>query len=215
MTKKQSSPSSQVRKTEPKKELSPSKKYSIEDAKNFIFECTEETIGIKPALKKYANNFMGKDYKSLSEKDKAAMNTQITDIAFACGVETGHVISTCVNVSFQKIAVQMKKELEKEFDCKTYSEKALADLAVNGYVRAMWSTWKMDGNQKYIGQKYDGYRNYLSHEIDRAQRHYISAIETLKHMKQPSLRVNIKTNNAFVGENQQFNNNQNQNNESK
>jgi len=199
----------------PKEDLAPVKKFTPDDAKNFALECTEETIGIKPALRKYANNFMGKDYKSLSEKDRAEMRKQIVDIAFAYGVETGHVISSCVDEPFQKIAVQMKKELEKEFDCKSYSEKALVDLAVNGYVRVMRYSWKMEGNQKYIGQKYDGYRNYLSHEIDRSQRHYISAIETLKFMKQPSLRVNIKTNNAFVGENQQFNNNQSQNNEAK
>ncbi|MGW8185008.1 MAG: hypothetical protein ACWGHO_02760 [Candidatus Moraniibacteriota bacterium] len=214
MSKKQSSPSSQVQKTEPKREIIPAKKYSLEDAKNFTLECTEETIGIKSVLRKYANNFMGKDFSSLTEKDKEEMNEHLTTISFAYGVETGHIVSSCTNESFQKMAFQMKKELEKEFDCKSYSEKALVDLAVNGYVRAMRYSWKMEGNQTYIGQKYDGYRNYLSHEIDRAQRHYISAIETLKFMKQPSLRVNIKTNNAFVGENQQFNNNA-KNNEAK
>ena len=36
----------------------------------------------------------------------------------------------------------------------------------------------------------------------------------LKEMKQPALKVNVKTNNAFIGENQQFNNNV-ENNEAK
>ncbi len=63
----------------------------------------------------------------------------------------------------------------------------------------------MEYNQKHVGAQYDGYRNYLSKELDRAHRQFLSALETLKAIQQPAMKVNIKTNTAFVGENQQFN----------
>jgi hypothetical protein len=190
------------------------KEITAEEMKEHVFACVDDTIGTLPVLKRCASKW-GNGRKDLEEKEKQKMLEEFTTLSFAFGVENGHTISSCVNKSFQMMAVEMKKELEKEFDCKNYSEKALVDLAVNGYVRVMCHSWKMDGNQAYIGQKYDSYRNYLSHEIDRSHRHYISAIETLKFLKQPTLKVNIKTNNAFVSENQQFNNHQNQNNEAK
>jgi len=47
----------------------------------------------------------------------------------------------------------------------------------------------------------------MSKEVDRANRHFLSALQTLKEIKQPELKVNIKTNAAFFGEKQEFNNN--------
>lgn len=54
----------------------------------------------------------------------------------------------------------------------------------------------------------------LSKETDSANRRLIMNIVLLKEMKQPALKINIKTNNAFVGDKQQFNNNV-ENNEAK
>ena len=187
-----------------KEEEKPIRKFTKEDAKTLVFDCAEETLGINAALEKFASKNMGK-FKALSEAEKQKMNEEMTALSFRFGIETGHTLSSCVSNTFQGLALQMKRGLETEFECKSYSEKALVDLAVNAYIRVMRYSWKMDGNQEYIGQKYDGYRNYLSHEIDRAHRHYISAIETLKCMKQPTMNVSIKTNTAFVGEKQQFN----------
>lgn len=66
----------------------------------------------------------------------------------------------------------------------------------------------MEGHKEpeWLSHERVAFLNFYSKEVDRSHRQFISAIETLKLMRQPSLRVNIKTNNAFVGENQQFNN---------
>lgn len=206
MPKKQSSPSSQVQQSEPKKEENkPVKKYTAGEAKKIVSEFAESMLGTQTALSKYADKFA--NYNSLGEKEKEEIEKEIATIAFAFGVETGLIISSCAGETFQKLAFEMKKELEKEFDCRSISEKALVDLAVGAYIRNMSYTWRMDGIQKHLGRDQDGYRNYLSREIDRSHRHYISAIETLRAIKQPLLKVNIKTNNAFVGEKQQFNDN--------
>jgi hypothetical protein len=189
------------------------KPLSVDTMKELVLKCANETFGLESALIKYGQKYQGN--VSLSKEDQQKATEELTNLSFAFGVENGHIVSSCVNEAFQKLAVKMKREIESEFDCRTYSEKALVDLAVTAYTRNMHYTWKMNANQEYLGQKYDSYRNYLSHEIDRSHRHYISAIETLKAMKQLSFSVNIKTQNAFVAQNQQLNNHSEQNNETK
>lgn len=187
------------------------KKCSVDEARESVFRCVKAVLGTEALLKNFADKIG--NFDSLKEEGHQKMNEELTDLSFAFGVETGYAVSNSAGEPYEKLALEMKRGIEKEFDCQSISEKALVDLAVNAYIRNLRYSWKMNENQTYLGQKFDGYRNYLSKEIDRAQRHYISAIETLKCFKQSSLKVSVKTNNAFIGENQQFNNNQN--NESK
>jgi len=56
----------------------------------------------------------------------------------------------------------------------------------------------------------NNFLSIMSKDVDRANRHFITALETLKQFKQPQLKVNVKTKNAFIAEKQQFNNNQNE-----
>ncbi len=51
----------------------------------------------------------------------------------------------------------------------------------------------------------------MSQELDRANRHYLTTIQALRTIKQPSLGVNIKAQTAILGQNQvvQANNNPN------
>ena len=56
-----------------------------------------------------------------------------------------------------------------------------------------------------ITNELNNYYNFLSKEIDRAQRQYITGLQTLKQLKSPSLPVTIKTTTAYIAENQQVN----------
>jgi len=95
----------------------------------------------------------------------------------------------------------------------------IADSIVTSY-------WRIIKNERQINmlmQKKDDGFSYdqlkinvikeLNRDVDLANRRLNMNIVMLKEIKQPAMKVNIKTNNAFVSENQQFNNNQN--NESK
>ena len=42
-------------------------------------------------------------------------------------------------------------------------------------------------------------------ELDRANRQFLTALQTLKQIKAPQLEVNVETKTAFVAQNQQFN----------
>jgi hypothetical protein len=206
MSKKQSSLSSQVRKSEPKKEVIPVKKFTAQEAKSFILESTRTTVDPDELLKQFANEYMPLMYANDDSKQEEIMK-KLTELSFAFSSETGYTLMKAVVEEQRGLALQMKRDLQNEFDCKTPSEKALIDLMVNSYIKKLHYSNRMVHNQQYVGHQYDSYRNYLSKEIDRSYRQFISALETLKFIKQPSMKVNIKTNNAFVGEKQQFNNN--------
>lgn len=196
-----------------KKECSLEKKYTAEDAKKFILESTTTQSDPNDLLRKFAYDYMpllnaGDDSK------KEEISKSLIDISFGLGITTGYSLMKAVNEEHRGLAVQMKRDMQSEFDCKTTSEKALIDLAVNAYIRNLYYSGRMLSNQDNAGNNHNNYRKYLSQEIDRAQRHYISAIETLKSIKQPALKVNVKTKTAFFADKQQFNNNP-KNNEAK
>ena len=67
---------------------------------------------------------------------------------------------------------------------------------------------------EYITENRTKYLAMLSKQIDRANRQFLSALTTLKQLKTPSIEMNIKTNTAFVSQNQQINS-KNETNETK
>jgi hypothetical protein len=196
-----------------KEEVKPVKKYTIQEAKNFILECAKTPADPDLVLKQFANDYMPLIYSNDDCKEEE-ITKKLTELSLALGLETGHALMESVTETHIGLALQMKRDLQEEFNCKTPSEKALVDLAVSSYLSKLHYTKLLRLNQTTSSSDHNGYRNSASKEIDRAHRQFISTIETLKFMKQPSLKVNIKTNNAFVGENQQFNNNV-ENNEAK
>ena len=58
---------------------------------------------------------------------------------------------------------------------------------------------------EYISDERTRYLGYLSKQMDRAHRQYLSALMTLKQLKAPAIEMNIKTKNTFVAQNQQIN----------
>ena len=48
----------------------------------------------------------------------------------------------------------------------------------------------------------NGFYKVASQELDRANRHYLASIQTLKAMKQSPMQDNIKTDTAIIGQNQ-------------
>lgn len=206
MSKKQSSPSSQVQKEESTK--LPEKKFTIQEAKNYVLECAKASFDPKTELEKFSEEYMPKIVSGNPGKEiMEDLNKSLSKIAYALSIETGYALLDGIEERYRGLALEIKQALIVEFECKTIAEKTLIDLAVSSYIRNITYTKRMENNQKYIGQQYDSYRNYLSREVDRAHRQYISALESLRLIKQPALKVNVKTQNAFISEKQQFNNN--------
>lgn len=100
-------------------------------------------------------------------------------------------------------ALDFNKNLQKEFDCKTPSERSLAEVVTLNFIRILETQRKIKDNQKSVKTRYDiQYIAILSKELDRAERHYMTSLEALRTLHSPSFNVSIKTNTAVIGQNQ-------------
>lgn len=179
--------------------------FSIEDAKRVAIDSLQVGSVHTHALKELAEKQIPQYMKDKKQTD--AMSENLDKVSLALSLESGHALVESVSKRFRGFAIQMKTDLEKEFECKSASEKALVDQAVNAHIRKLSYSKLMEGHKEpeWLSHEKVAFLNFYSKEVDRAHRQFLSAIETLRFMKQPAMKVNIKTNTAFVGENQQFN----------
>ena len=114
-------------------------------------------------------------------------------------------------------ALDMSKKLQNEFNCQTTSEKSLAELASLNYARILSIQFKIDSylSKDSVTDIGVGYLKFASQELDRAERHYLTSLQTLKSMKQPPMQVNFKANTAVIGQNQVVQVKENENNKTK
>lgn len=167
------------------------------------------TFDPESRIKDFAKNLLPKMWFT-NEKLTDEENEKNGELTMSYGIENGLSMMEAVEARYRGMMKNLRDGLVKEYNCITYSEKALVDLAINAYSRNLTLS-KYLVNTAGMGQTSANLNNFLgimSKDIDRANRHFITALETLKQLKQPELKVNIKTNTAFVSQNQQFNNSQ-------
>lgn len=122
----------------------------------------------------------------------------------------GSLLSCSVSEHYKTFGINLMRELQEEYRCTTTSEKATAELAAVSFIRTLDLQRRLT-NYLEIGKFTDigvGYLSVLSKDLDRANRHYLTAIQTLRLLKQPVLQVNIRTDTAIVGQNQIVQNNE-------
>jgi len=194
----------------------PARKFTQQEAKDFLLEQSKTLADPEVMLKDFATKSMPQMYSQGKEDEETIK--KMSDLSLALSIETGFMLMKSVDKQYNSLALQMRRDLQEEFSCEKTSEKMLVDLAVNSFIRNLCYSDRMGQIQEYLGNDYNDYRNYFSKEIDRTHRQFISAIETLKFMKQPPLNVSVKAQNAFIGDKQQFNSNsilKDENNEAK
>ncbi len=125
--------------------------------------------------------------------------------------KNGALMISAIPDQYRTFAIDMLCKLQEDYTCILISEKALSELAVINFVRTIEVQRKItnyidmnsltDNGVKYLA--------IMSKELDRANRHFITAIQTLKMLKQAPISVNVKANTAIVGQNQLIQENQN------
>jgi len=118
--------------------------------------------------------------------------------------DKGPLLCTSVPGRFSVFALEFSKQLQEEYKCNTPSEKSLAEQVSLNFIRTLWIQDRIRayleiGSITDMGVKY---LDVLSRELDRAQRHYQTSLQVLRGLRNPSFEVNIKANNAVVGNNQ-------------
>lgn len=127
--------------------------------------------------------------------------------------QNGVLLVLTIPEEYRTFAIDLLRKLQKEFNCSTTSEQATAELITVNYIRTLniQSRIYQCLDLKEITDLRLNFLSIMSKELDRANRHYLTALQTLRMLKQPSLQVNIKTNTAIVGNNQLIQENQNVN----
>jgi hypothetical protein len=161
-------------------------------------------------LKKTAELWTEFDQMTETEQKKIVdkVNKQFETASSIYALETHYLLAETLNDDrYRTLVIEVANQLVAEYDCKTASEKMLAQTAAWAYCRMIEYSRKLNGitRQEYLSSVKTGHYAVLSKEVDRCVRQYLSAINTLKHFKQPSLNVTFKAQNAFVAQNQQIN----------
>ena len=185
-------------------------KFTTQEAKNTAILTIQSIANADKSLKDLAEKQLPHISHGEIISDEVMKNMVAVSLAYS--QESGCALMESIDPRYRGFALQLRESLQREFDCKNPSEIALVDQAVNSHIRKITYSKLMESRNEpeWLSHEKVALLNFYSREIDRAHRQFISSIETLKFIKQPSIKVNVKTNNAFIGENQQFNNNQTQ-----
>lgn len=196
-----------ITKKEDKKEIVP---YTDEQTKKFIMSASFEYVP-KTILKELGEmipKFLDSDKK---ERDKMLdkINDKTMKAMRVYGFETHVPLAESVPEGVRTVAIELSNQLQKEYNCQTPSEFALVEIVANSYARILDYSRAFNSCQKieYLSSEKNGYYTMISKEIDKANRQFISALTTLKHIKSPGFDITVKAKTAFVSQNQQINSN--------
>lgn len=149
--------------------------------------------------------------KKLTAKEAKRREELQLEIAKANGLQNGIWAANLSYGKYHKFLSTTRSNLVKEYDCKSSLELMLVDRIVANY----WRSMKLDmtlhrlieteeGGYSFNDSKMNIIRE-LSKGLESVSRQLNISILFLKELKQPKLNVKVNTENAFIGQNQQFN----------
>lgn len=148
------------------------------------------------------------DYKGLDkEKKLKEINEKYASATYVFALDNHYAATDTVKKEYKPMVIEIANQFVTEYRCTNPSEKALADLAASAYCRYIQYSahFQSISSIEWLSSEKNGlYANY-SKEADKAYRQFLTAIMTLKQMKFPTPQINVKTNTAFVAQNQQIN----------
>lgn len=127
--------------------------------------------------------------------------------------QNGALLTSIVPEIYRTFAVDMLRKIQDEYKCKTVSERATAEIVTISFIRMLViqdriNSYLSEGKTTELGVKFMA---VMSKELDRANRHYTIALQSLRMLNQPSINVNVRSNTTIVGQHQVIQENQNVN----
>lgn len=176
-------------------------KWTPESAKDFVDGIAKTDANPEQIMTKLAEQLSS--YGTPNWKFREALDNAL----MIYGLDNHKPISDTVDKRYKPLVREFSRQLIQEYDCKISSEKALAQIVAGAYARiieyskelnnCMWQKWPENNRFNCF--------LLFSKELDRAERHFITALMALKQLKSPSVEFNIKAKTAFVAQNQQIN----------
>lgn len=175
-----------------------------EEVLNTVYYTHDLNVPFKELCKKFT--------KAITEKNESEMvklNKELQDMSGEIkrmySLESKYYMTLSVDDRDIGAAMNMACELEKEYGVKTASERSLVQTAVVAYFRMHKSNrmYYAAAIPDWLSHERAHFVSIYSKDNDRAYKQYLNALQTLKQLKTPPMNVNIKTNTAFVAQNQQ------------
>ena len=150
------------------------------------------------------------DKKNLTKEE---IDDISSELVMTHGLENGYFVS---HISYHKHTATLSRMREKiinENDCKSVAELMIVDRIVASYWRiiryeTIFNRFVEDEEGKFsFSQLSVNALKEVNKGLEIAHRQHSNNLILLKELKQPSLKVTVKTDNAYFAENQQINNN--------
>lgn len=184
---------------------------SLTDIREFLKEhsmvdfAPEKILLDVRAAKEKTKNAKNKKEREIAEKEEnAQFQKTIPLLNFEKHYLPVHITN---NQHHQTFIIDFSNQLIEEYKCQTPSEKSLVHMVAISYVRVLDYSQKLyaASHQGHCSHDLNGFCGMLSKELDRANRQYTSALMLLKQAKSPNIKVNIKSENTLIAQNQQLN----------
>lgn len=156
-----------------------------------------------------------KDFAEMMDKNVGNPPTQeICDeyqkVSVILGLDTHVPVAEAFPEEYRTFVVNIARDIEKEYSCKSSIEKILAEAIALSQVRIIvltktFNNYLLDGS---INKEKTAYYNLIGKELDRAHRQLSNDILTLKQIKAPNIPFKVTAKTAFFAQNQQINNNE-------
>ncbi len=176
------------------------KPKSAEEIRNF-FACMETGADPETVLQEAYKEIR----KKKENRQKPTLESNLFQALTLVEFEKGWLMTFfTIPEQYKTFGVDMMRQLQKEYNCTTISEKATAELATISYIRTLGVQSRINsylgkGELTEIGVKFLA---VMSKELDRANRHYLTAIQALRLLKQPPMQIKVSADTAIIGQNQ-------------
>lgn len=156
------------------------------------------------------------DLVKKKRKDKKITNKiflELKEYSRISAVDSGLYVAVSLHSGDETQAISLRNNLIQEYDASTPSEKMVVDMAVTAYFRHLNLTSAYskilspdDHSITFRNQEGVNELKEIGKQADIAYRQFLTAITFLKELRRPPLNVQVQTKQAFIGQNQQFNN---------
>lgn len=148
--------------------------------------------------------------KNLSKEESEDISDELVKMY---GLENGYWVSRISYDRHRSSLSRMREKIANENDCRYTTELMIVDRIVASY----WRIMRYEELYNHIIENADGQFSFtqltvnilkeINKGLEIAHRQHSNNIILLKELKQPNLKVTVKTDNAYFAENQQINNN--------
>lgn len=185
------------------------KKQTQQDdaTRQFILDYTVSPIDPKLLLRNVYRAAKRYNANQDNQELKKQLLARVTEALPVVATDSHYALARATIEELRPFVIEFANQIIAEYDCKTATEKALAETIAAAYIRILEFTGYMTRmvRDKYCSMTLSGAYKVASQELDRANRHFINAIATLKQIKTPAMSIQVKATNAFVAQNQQVN----------